>query len=109
MSNLSFVCFNITNFSSTPRRPPAHRSLIQYNRRSQQLSRSRSRGSGRNTEATELQSQTLGRARLDSEDSQDRETKTKMAPEASFCVATTLTKMMSDEVLTDLETATVNL
>ena len=107
MSNLSFVSFNITNFSSAPRRPPAHRSLIQYNRRSQQLSRSR--GSGRNTEATELQSQTLGRARLDSEDSQDRETKTNMAPETSFCVATNLTKMMSDEVLTDLETATVNL
>ena len=89
------------------RRPPAHRSLIQSNGRSR--SKLLSRGSGRNTEATELQGQSSGRARLvtGSEDGQDRDagkTETRMSRETSF-----ISKMITDEVFTDLETATVNL
>ena len=43
---------------------------------SQSNRQSQSRGSGHNTEATELQGQSLGRARLGSEDSKARGQKT---------------------------------
>ena len=45
------------------------------------------------------------RAGSDDTESPEKETETKlMLPESSFCVTTNLTKIMSDELLTDLET-----
>ena len=74
--------------------------MSQSNRQSQHLSRSR--GSGRNTDATELQVQSLARGQ---KTETETETETNMHP--SLYVTINLKKMMSDHVLTDLETVNI--
>ena len=99
MSSSIFVSFKTHIISFTLLRTPSHPPLVQSSKLRGQL-----RGSARTTEATELP-QSLGRTGSGDTESPEKETETKMMlPESSFCVTTNLTKMMSDELLTDLET-----
>ena len=105
MSNSICESFNTTNekwhiISSARLRTPAHRTLIQSSHR-----RGQRQGSALTTELPQSLTRTrLATASDDTERAEMESEESKMLPESSFCVTTNLTKMMSDEILTDLET-----